>query len=143
MPSICNALGVSFEYPENWSFEVSDSESETREVTVSGPETAFWQLSRHEPTVELERLFDEALAALRAEYREIEVWPAAQEVEGRRINGYDVNFYCLDLTVTTWLRGLPTSTGTYLLVCQAEDRELQLVAPVFQAMLVSLLRGLG
>lgn len=135
-------MGVSFDYPENWALEVSESDEQGRQVVVSGPGTAFWQLSKHPRDVELEALFDEALAALRSDYQEIEAWPASSEVDGRSWDGYDVNFYCLDLTVTCWLRGLADSSANYLLICQAEDREMESVAPVFTAMLFSLTRGL-
>lgn len=141
MPSICEAIGVSFEYPESWELEVVDSDEQGRQVVVSGPGTAFWQLSKHPPQVELESLFDEALAALRSEYHEIEAWPAASDVDSQQIAGYDVSFYCLDLTVTSRLRGWVTPEASFLLVCQAEDREMDAVAPVFHAMMVSLARG--
>ncbi|MEM9657844.1 MAG: hypothetical protein AAF961_05730 [Planctomycetota bacterium] len=140
MPAICDALGVTFEYPDNWTVEAPEPDDEGVQVAVSGPETAFWHLSRHDAGADFESLFDEALAALRADYHEIEATSVAEVIEGRRIEGFDVNFYCLDLTVTTWLRGIPTDAGSFLLLCQAEDRDLERVGPVFQAMLASLLR---
>jgi hypothetical protein len=142
MPLSCEAIGVSFVYPENWSVEVLDGDVPPQQVVLTGPDTAFWQLSRHDPDADIEALFDEALAALRSEYKEIEAWPTNAELEGRNVHGFDVNFYCLDLTVTAWLRAFVTPTSTFLLVCQAEDSEMKQVGSVFQAMLVSLLRGL-
>ena len=59
------------------------------------------------------------------------------------LQGFNVNFICLDLTVTAWLRGLRTRKASYLLLCQAEDRELPIVGPVFRAMWISLLRNDG
>ena len=82
------------------------------------------------------------IAALRKEYREIEVLPATDALEGRELTGFDVNFFYLDLVVSIWLRAVPTPQGLYMVMCQAEDRELQQVGPVFRAMIASLLRSL-
>lgn len=141
MPAVCESLGVRFDYPENWTVDDSAAEGEGGQVVVAGPETAMWQLSRYGRYAELEPLFDEALAAFRKEYRELEVSPASETVEGFELEGYDIEFIYLDLTVTIWLRGFRTPRGTFVLVCQAEDRELARVAPVFKAMLASLLRN--
>lgn len=143
MPAVCDALGVHFDYPDNWKLETYDDPSGDGAAVVSSPETAFWQLSRHGSDVDQEQLFDEALAALRSEYQEIEAFAAASEVEGRRLTGYDVNFYCLDLTSTCQLRSLTTAEATYMVLFQAEDRELERLAGVFEAMLASLVRSLS
>ena len=145
MPAVFEQLGIRFEYPENWSVDEPSLEAaleEPAQVVVSSPETAFWQLSKHPAGAELEALFDEALSALRSVYQEIEVEPVRETVEDRELEGFDVNFYCLDLTSTCWLRGFQTPEATYLLLCQAEDRELGTVGPVFIAMLASVLRNL-
>jgi len=111
------------------------------QVVVSSPNTAFWHLTKYLPDVELEPLFDEALAALRTVYQDMETEPLGDLlVEDCSLIGFDVNFICLDLTSTCWLRGFQTANATYLLLCQAEDREFSQVGPVFQAMLASLLR---
>lgn len=143
MPAVFDQFGVRFEYPENWSVDQQPLESGGEEqVVVSSPETAFWQLSKHPAGSDLEGLFDEALSALRSVYREMEVSPASEILEGRELAGFDVNFYCLDFTNTSWLRGFHTPAATYLLICQAEDRELDRVGPVFRAMVASVLRNL-
>lgn len=54
--------------------------------------------------------------------------------------GFDVNFYCLDLTNTAWIRAGSTAAATYLILCQAEDREFSEVADIFRAMTASLLK---
>jgi hypothetical protein len=90
----------------------------------------------------LESLFDEALAALRSEYPAMETEPAGELLlENRPLLGFNVNFICLDLTNTCWLRGFTTEEATFLLFCQAEDREFAQVGLVFEAMLASLLRN--
>jgi len=145
MPAVFDQLGIRFEYPDNWSVDQESLDPMTvdgEQVVVSSPNTAFWQLSKHPAGAELEGLFDEALSALRTVYQEMEVEPVQSRLEGRDIPGFDVNFYCLDFTNTSWLRGFQTSEATYILLCQAEDRELPTVGPVFLAMLASVLRNL-
>lgn len=143
MPSVFEQSGLRFEYPENWILDEA-SEDQVEQVVVSSPNTAFWHLTKYSPDADIELLFDEALAALRTEYQDMETEPAGDLlVEDRQLAGFDVGFICLDLTNTCWLRGFQTDDATYLLLCQAEDREFAQVSPVFQAMLASLLRHLA
>ena len=145
MPAVFDRLDIRFEYPENWKVDeesLDPTDPQGEQVIVSSPETAFWQLSKHPAGTDLEPLFDEALSTLRSLYQEIEAEPASVEVDDRRIEGFDVNFYCLDFTNTCWLRGFETTDASYLLLCQAEDSEFQKTAPVFLAMLASMLRNL-
>lgn len=142
MPSAFEQDGLRFEYPENWTLD-SAAEGSVEQVVVTSPHTAFWHLTKYPGDTELEPLFDEALAALRSEYKDMETEPAVEsEVEAHALAGFDVSFICLDLTNTCWLRGFQTDHATYLLLCQAEDREFAQVEIVFQAMLASLLRNL-
>jgi len=145
MPAVFSRSDLRFEYPENWSLDETEDdsgdESGCEQVMVLSPETAFWHLSKHAPDIELESLFDEALAALRSEYQDIEVEPAQERLEDHDLEGFDVHFICLDLTNTCRLRACRTPSATFLLICQAEDREFKRVAAVFQAMLASMLRN--
>jgi hypothetical protein len=143
MPRTFDRLGVQFSYPDNWSLEEHDEGADSVQVVVTSPQTAFWQLSRHPAEASLEALFDEALAALRSEYEDIEVGTDDLELEGRQIEGFCVNFFCLDLTNTCLLRGFKTMSATWLVACQAEDREMAQAELVFRAMLIDLLRHLA
>ncbi len=143
MPATFDNLGIRFEYPENWTVETQEDAAKTGQVVVSSPHTAFWQLSKHPSDRELEPLFDEALAALRSEYQEIDVEPTNEFLEGHLIEGYTVNFFYLDLTSTCWMKGIETLGANFLLIAQAEDREFEQVNRVFQAMLASVLRNWG
>ena len=145
MPAVFEQLGIRFEYPENWSIDeqpLDETLDDGEQITVSSPETGFWQLIKHPGQADLEALFDEALSALRSVYQEIEVEPAQETIDNRQLEGFNVNFYCLDFTNTCWLRGFHQGDATYLLLCQAEDREMERVGPVFLAMLASVLRNL-
>ena len=80
---------------------------------------------------------------MREEYRDLDSEAATETVSGRKIPGYDLNFYCLDLTNTAAVRTLETADAIYLFFCQAEDREWDRVAHVFQAMTTSFITHLA
>jgi hypothetical protein len=148
MPAVFDKNGISFLYPENWKVEEMEppeeglDEGECMQVVAYGPETAFWQLSQYPANTDLEALFDQALATMRKEYPGMDAEPAVDEVDSLELEGYDINFFCLELTNTTWIRGYQNEQATYLLLCQAEDRELEHAGPVFRAMWTSLFREL-
>ena len=94
MPGVFKALGLEFQYPDNWLAEheagdVDAEEGQGVQVIVSSPQTAFWQLSRFRAGAELESLFDEALGALRAEYKNIEVEPCSNADRPIRLQSTD------------------------------------------------------
>jgi hypothetical protein len=79
---------------------------------------------------------------MREEYRELDAEPAAETIGGRGLTGFDLNFYCLDLTNTAQVRTLTAPAAIYLLLCQAEDRDWDELAPVFAAITTSFVQGL-
>ena len=76
------------------------------------------------------------------EYDSLEAEAAEQTIAGRNLVGFDLAFYCLDLTSTAWIRGLRVGKTTYTIFCQAEDREFEQLRMVFLAMTTSLVQGL-
>jgi hypothetical protein len=136
-------FGLAFDYPDNWSVDIGDSGGRHAAVTVQSPEGAFWSVSGHAPGGDAAELARAVLGQMQEEYRELDSEAAEDEVAGRRLPGFDMNFYCLDLTNTAHVRTLETPGAIYLLFCQAEDREWDRVAPVFAAMTASFVAGLG
>ncbi len=51
---------------------------------------------------------------------------------GHELVGYDLAFYCLDLTNTAHVRSLRVAHTTYTIYCQAEDREYEQLKKVFR-----------
>ena len=136
-------FGLAFDYPDNWSVDISDSGGRHAAVTVQSPEGAFWSVSGHAPGGDPSELARAVLAQMKDEYRELDSEAAEDEVATHRLPGFDMNFYCLDLTNTAHVRTLETPTAIYLLFCQAEDRDWDRIAPVFAAMTTSFVAGLG
>ena len=135
-------FGLAFDYPDNWSVDISDSGGRHAAVTVQSPEGAFWSVSGHAPGGDASELAAAVLGQMTDEYRELDSETAEDEVAAHRLLGYDMNFYCLDLTNTAQVRTLETPAAIYLLFCQAEDRDWDRLAPVFAAMTASFVAGL-
>jgi hypothetical protein len=135
--------GLVFDYPENWSIDTEEAREGHAAVTVYAPDGGFWSVSGHAPGGLPAELAEAVVGEMRQEYRDLDSEPAADEVAGRTLAGFDMNFYCLDLTNTAQVRTLETPTAVWLLFCQAEDREWDRVAPVFAAMTASFVGGLA
>ena len=135
-------FGLAFDHHDNWAVDTEDSKGRYATVTVFAPAGAFWSISGHALGGDPAALAEAVVSQMREEYRELDAEPAAEDVAGHRLVGIDINFYCLDLTNTAQVRTLTTPEAIYLILCQAEDREWDEVAPVFAAMTTSFVRGL-
>jgi hypothetical protein len=145
MPAHFNQYGISFQYPENWTLEEEEMEDlpeEQHAVTVYSPGGAFWEVTVHPQLADPKKLAAAAVKALKEEYEGVEVEDVRETVLDHDLSGYDFNFIYLDLINTAQIRGFRSSTATYTVFCQAEDREFQAVQKVFQAMTFSLLQGM-
>ncbi|MEM6797969.1 MAG: hypothetical protein AAF589_00515 [Planctomycetota bacterium] len=140
MSAIFDQSGVRFAYPESWTIESPPDDEADLQVTASSAETAFWSLSVYPGLRDIRELLEEVLQAMRAEYPALEHDPADEIVDGTPVVGYDLSFYCFDLTNSAWVRVFHRDQATCLLLCQAEDREFDEVEPVFEAMTACLLR---
>jgi len=136
-------LGIDFSFPDSWSVDTDDAREGAAAVTVYAPEGGFWSVSGHAAGGRAIELAQAVVEQMRGEYRDLDVEPAADDVGGHALRGFDMNFYCLDLTNTAQVRTLATPTAVWLLLCQAEDREWDRIAPVFAAMTASFVRGLA
>lgn len=135
-------LGLSFDYPDNWTIDTDTSDRDAPAVTAYSPEGAFWSLSAHEAGTDPESLSRAIVDEMRSEYRDLDTEAAVDRIGDRSLTGFDLNFYCLDLTNTAQVRSLATPDATYVVFCQAEDREWDRIAHVFAAMTASFMRSL-
>lgn len=142
MPARFEKLGISFQYPENWTLDEEDALAGRQSVTVYSPGGAFWSVAMQSPAIEPGEVAKTVAEALQQEYEEVEVTAAEETVAGQLLVGYDLNFFYLDLINTAQVRSLTLDQTTYTIVFQAEDRELAQIGRVMEAMTVSLLTGL-
>lgn len=130
-------FGLAFDYPDNWTVDTDDAGGRRATVTVYSPEGAFWAVSAHAPGGEAAALSEAVVKQMQQEYQDIDSEAARDSVAGSTLSGYDLNFYCLDLTNTAAVRTLTTPEAIYLFFCQAEDREWERISHVFAAMTAS------
>ena len=143
MPGQCRHRGLHFQYPDNWALETADARDGCDSIGVQSPGGAFWTVSRHPSSADPHRLASAALEAMQEEYETVESYETHENIAGHETVGYDINFYCLDLTNTAKVRCLRVGRASYTLFFQAEDREFAAVEPVFRAISFSLLTGLN
>ena len=143
MPQEFDEMGVRFQYPDNWTVSKDAATADCRSVTVASPRGAFWTLSVHPRMTDSSEIIKTVFQAMREEYKEVESDEIEEEYAGFDLTGRDFNFYCLDLTNTAWIRCLQTNWATYMVFCQAEDREFAEVADVFRAMTMSFLSNVS
>jgi hypothetical protein len=142
MPAHFDSLGISFQYPDNWTLDDSDALLGRKSVTVYSPGGAFWSVAIHSGTADPAKLAAAVVETMTQEYQGLEAQETAENVAGHDLVGYDLAFYCLDLTNTAQVRGLRFAHTTYIIYCQAEDRDYEQINRVFQAMTVTLLNSL-
>ena len=142
MPAKFAKLGISFQYPDNWTIDEEDALAGRKSVTVYSPGGAFWSVALHSPSADHVKLAKGVVEAMRQEYGELDAEEAHETLAGHEMIGYDLSFFSLDLTNTARIRCLRTGQKTWTIYYQAEDREFARVQLVFQAMTTSLLSEL-
>ncbi|MDZ4781354.1 MAG: hypothetical protein SGJ19_13965 [Planctomycetia bacterium] len=138
MPKRFDDLGIHFQFPDNWELDVEETPEGHASVSVMSPAGAFWTIMIHPRFLAPAGLADSALKALRVEYPDSDVIPAEETICGYEMEGFDLNFFYLDLTSTAVIRAFRAPDATYLIHCQAEDREYEQLQRVFQAITASL-----
>jgi hypothetical protein len=129
--------GVRFQYPENWRLEREDNDAGWT-VSLQSPGTAFMMVSLREDLPTPDQVAEAALDALREDYPNLEAEDCVDNLAGQPAIGHDIRFISLDLTNTCWTRSFYSAEGTVLVLCQANDLELEQHEPVLRAICKSL-----
>ena len=137
MPADFHENGISFRYPENWRLEREESDTGWT-VSLQSPQTAFVVVSCDGSMPSAEDVAQTTLEALQSEYPGLEADPAVDTLAGQMAVGHDIRFFSFDLTNTCWTRSLYSESGTLLVLCQANDLELDDYEPVMRAICSSL-----
>lgn len=139
MPARFNRLGISFQYPDNWTLDDTDAMLGRHSVTVFSPGGAFWSVTVQPASADPDELIDAAVEAMKQEYEGLEAVDVCEKIAGHELSGKNLAFYCLDLTNTAQIRCLRIAQSIYMIFCQGDDREFERVESVFKAMTTSLL----
>jgi len=142
--------GIECTYPENWQLSEDRENDRLVSFTLQSPNTAFMSVYVSRDQGRASELIEEMTEMLSAEYEEVEASSIDPESLNMGtlnlgkladdLNVVDLNFYYLDLLVTTRLIAFSHSDRTVLVQCQAEDREFETLEMVFKAMLISMLQ---
>ena len=106
MPALFDKFGIKFLYPDDWPLELSTAEDEAG-ATVYSPGGAFWSVVIRDGDEDPAELANVAVVAIGDEYTDVDTEPAQETIAGQELVGYDLNFYCLDLTNTAQILRLP------------------------------------
>jgi hypothetical protein len=131
--------GIRFAYPENWTIADEQLDESPLGVSVQSPQGGYWDLRIFSSRLALQQVSDQALDAMREEYADLETEAVTEELFNVTAVGYDLDFFCLDLLVTSRIRSFHLGDRTLLLICQAENREFDRQQLVYSAITKSLL----
>lgn len=139
MPESFTGLGLVFLYPDGWRL---DDDVEASAVTLESPSGAFMTITKIDGSTDVQTPVEQARKAMEAEYDEVELEASVKKVGNFELHGAVQRFVYLDLIVTSQLHAFSNNDCTYLVQSQAEDREMDQLQPVFEAMLTSMCRSL-
>lgn len=147
MTKIYQGIGVRCMYPENWNLIEDTEDGETTGFTLESPTSAFMTVSEYPWNVSPRSAVESSAAAMTAEYEEVEQLEFEPQLSYRGqvlqdCRGIDLQFYYLDLLVTSRVIAFTVERKTYLIQIQAEDRDFTTLEQVFQAMIISMLQSL-
>ena len=105
MPVTFDNLGISFQYPDNWQLDEEEIRAGQSAVTVFSPGGGFWSVALHTgSSAHPSQLAKAALDTMRKEYEDLDAEPVRETIAGCDLVGFDLNFFCLDLTNTARIR---------------------------------------
>ena len=131
MEKIYLTHGISFRYPEDWELSVQQQEQEIA-IIVDSPDTSFWGLTLFFNCPRAEDVVETALRTFQEEYDEIDIYPSAAQICERRTIARDLQFVCVDLINSAFLRAFETDRFTALVLFQATDNELDKTLPLLE-----------
>ncbi|MBL8866171.1 MAG: hypothetical protein JNK93_11490 [Planctomycetia bacterium] len=128
--------GIRFQYPTNWSLDFEDGD-EGWTATVQSQELSFVLVSLRADADAPAMLADEALAALREEYKELDAETYVGAFQGLPAIGHDINFLTVDTAIECRTRALESPAGPLLVMTQASEYDRDKNGIVLEAILAS------
>jgi hypothetical protein len=130
--------GVSFRYPANWACDAEETADGGWTITVQSRETAFLLVSLRPDADDPAQVADEALEALKAEYKELDAENAVETLAGQVAIGHNIDFLTVDTPITCWTRCLNSPDGPLLLMGQTSEFDREANEPILRAVCASL-----
>lgn len=127
---------VSFRYPADWEVSAED-DGGAWTVSLQSPGTAFFVVSLRPEMDDAGQLAEETLAALRAEYKELDAEAVVVSLGGWPSLGHDVDFLTVDTPTLCLTRCVNTTAGPVLFLAQVSELDRATAEPVLRAILDS------
>ena len=129
--------GVGFRYPAAWELSEQRAGNEVT-ITVSSAETSFWSVVLCSDAPRPEDLIESALEAFRDEYEELDIYDAQASMCRRPTIACDLEFVCLELINSAFLRAFRAGSLSVLVLYQGTDYELEDTQQILEAISASL-----
>jgi hypothetical protein len=130
--------GISFRHPANWSVETRDDPEGGWAVTVTSPDTAFLMVSLQPEASDAGDVADQALDALKSEYKELDFEDVMETICGLPAIGFNADFLTADTATACRVRAVDTDAGPLMLLAQVSEFDRAANEPVLAAILKSL-----
>lgn len=127
---------VSFQHPADWEVSAED-DGGAWTVQVESPGTAFFVATLRPEVDDAGQLAEETLAALRAEYKELDAEAVVVSLGGWPAVGHDADFLTVDTPTLCLTRCINTTGGPVLFLAQVSDLDRRTAEPVLRAILAS------
>jgi hypothetical protein len=113
--------GVRFEYPSDWSLEVTEH-GPVVTVAVQEPDgLGFALITTDKSRPDPEDVAEAALEAMREEYPDLDAAPAMETINEHCATGHDVEFFAMDMANAASIRCFRTPHRTFLAFGQWSD----------------------
>lgn len=137
MPNTYRTTGLRFAYPSGWEAHEEQTE-EGLSITVAGEGSAFCSVMLMPDRPPAESVIEAAMTAYRESYDDFDVYPVTCRIAGRDAVGRDVDFFCMELVNSAWLRAFRTGRFTVLVLAQSGPDEQRGAKKAFETVCESL-----
>lgn len=131
--------GIALSFPSNWVQELDESNDGGWTLTLQSQQTAFMLLSLRPDAEDCAQVIDEALEALRAEYKEMDIENALETIAERPALGHNIDFLTMDTPIVCWTRCVETPEGPLLIMGQTSEFDRETNDAVLRAIVKSLI----
>ena len=136
MQTLYQTDGLSFAYPADWELS-TEQLADGLSVLVNGAGTTFCSFLLMPERPAVATVLKNALEAFRDTYDEVDSEPVECRLASRAARGFDVDFYCLELLNSAWLRAFRTGKYTVFMLFQSGFDEPE-ARSIFDAICASL-----